>query len=175
MSPADAARRPHAPAPGARAVPAGPRPGRSLHARVFLTFGDLVVVANHRGQPWFFLLGGHVPPGEGVEEVLHRVLRRTAGFEVRSLDFVGGVEHLDPAGGTSQRIDVVFAGAVPRYAEFGSRIDDIDIVTLQPSLLRTVEFRPARAGRAITDWLTDRQPRWYTDGGSAHPPNGSTH
>lgn len=134
---------------------------RSLHARVLLTLGEHVVVANHRGQPWYFLLGGHVAPGEGIEETLHRVLRRTAGFELRSLDFVGAVEHVHRDDRLWHRVDVVFAGAVPRYAEFGSRLDDVDMVTLPQSELATARFRPAHVQQMIINWVRAREPRWY--------------
>ncbi|CUU57812.1 hypothetical protein Ga0074812_11513 [Parafrankia irregularis] len=152
----------------------GATPEPTLRARVFLTLGNRVVVANHRGQPWFFLLGEHVAPGEGVEQVLHRVLRRTAGFEVRALDFVGGMERHGTGRGTGHEIDVLFAGAVPRYAEFGSRVNEVDLVTVERSDLHRVEFRPAYVGDVISSWLADRVPRWYTDGGSTRPPTVAT-
>jgi len=128
---------------------------------VLLTLGDRVVVANRRGAPWYFLLGGHVRPGEGVEEALLRVLRRTAGFELRSLDFVGAVEHIYLDGRPWHQVNIVFAGEVPRYADFGSRIDEIDLVTLSPFALDGVEFRPAHLHPMITNWITRRRPHWY--------------
>ncbi|MCK9900075.1 NUDIX hydrolase [Parafrankia colletiae] len=147
----------------------GPSTAPVLYARVLLTIGDRIVVANHRGQPWFFLLGERVAAGEGVEQVLHRLLRRAAGFEVRSLDFVGGMERPGTDPGARPEIDLLFAGAVPRYAEFGSRLDDLDLVTLRTSDLGAVAFRPAGAGDMIRTWLADREPRWHTDRGSGHP------
>ncbi|OAA26025.1 hypothetical protein UG55_101834 [Frankia sp. EI5c] len=145
-----------------------------LRASVFLTLGERVVVASHRGQPWCFLLGERVAPGEGVEQVLHRVLRRTAGFEVRTLDFVGGLERTGAGGAARHRVEMLFTGAVPRFAQFGSRLDDVDLVTVRMSELDQVEFRPAGVGDVIGSWLTHHEPQWYTDGGSGYPPSVAT-
>lgn len=144
-------------------------PIRTLYARVLLTLGEHVVVANRRGAPWFFLLGGHVRPGESVEETLHRVLRRTAGFPVRSLDFVGAIENIYLDGRSWHQINVIFAAAVPRYAEFGSRIDEIDLVSLPARELASVEFRPAHLHSVIAHWLTRRRPHWHGPEGVAAP------
>lgn len=158
--------------------PAGPAPptpaAATVWARVFLTLGDRVVVANHRGLPWFFLLGERVAPGEGVEQVLHRILRRAAGLEVRALDFVGGMEHPGGGDGSTREIDVIFAGTVPRFAEFGSRLEELDLVTVRISELHRVGFRPAHVGQVVRAWLDEREPRWHTDGGSPHPPSVAT-
>ncbi len=133
---------------------------RVLSARVLFVFGDRVLLASHRGEDWYHLPGGNVEPGESIEEALHRELREEAGIIPRSLDFVGTVEHVYLTGGKSwHEVNVVFAASVPRYAELGSRTDDLDISAVSIHDLGALKFRPPGLGGVIQDWLATRRPR----------------
>jgi 8-oxo-dGTP diphosphatase len=144
-------------------------PFTSLSARLLLTLGDRVLVANRRGESWYYLLGGDVTSGETVESALHRLIKRTTGFTVHSLDFVGVVEnsYQQDSGRSWEQVNVVFAAEVPRLAEIGSRVDDIDIVSIAIGDLHTVQFRPEYLGSVILTWVTRRRPEWHGPHGPA--------
>jgi 8-oxo-dGTP pyrophosphatase MutT (NUDIX family) len=133
---------------------------RALSARILFVIGDRVLLANRRGQDWYYLPGGNVEPGESVEAALLRKLREETGLTPRSLDFVGTVEHVYVAGGKSwHEVNVVFAASVPHFAEIGSHVDDVDISAVATVELGALEFRPPGLGGVIQDWLATRRPR----------------
>jgi ADP-ribose pyrophosphatase YjhB (NUDIX family) len=144
-------------------------PFTALAARLLLTLGDRVLVANRRGESWCFLIGGDVEAGENVESALHRIVRRTAGLTLHSLDFVGVVENAyrEDSGRSWQQVNVIFAAEVPRFGEIGSRVDEIDIVSIALEDLHTVEFRPAYLGAVIMTWFNRRAPQWHGPHGPA--------
>lgn len=146
-----------------RVEPAWVTPFTALSASVLLTLGDRILVANRRGQDWFYLLGGSLEPGENVETAVRRLIRHAAGLTVRSLDFVGVVDnpYRDAHGRAWNQTNIVFAAEVPRFAEIGSRVDDLELVTLALRDLSTVEFRPAGLPTVISRWLARRWPDWY--------------
>jgi ADP-ribose pyrophosphatase YjhB (NUDIX family) len=132
-----------------------------LSARLLLVLGDRLLLANHRGEEVFHLPGGNVEPGEGIEAALHRELREETGIVARSLDFVGIIEHIYAAGGKPwHEVNVVFASSVPRYAQIGSRADELDISLVSVSDLGALEFRPPMLGTFIQDWFENRRPQY---------------
>lgn len=134
---------------------------RVLSARILFVLGDRVLLASRRGEECYYLPGGNVEPGEGIEAALQRELREDVGIIPRSLDFVGTVEHNYAAGGKSwHEVNVVFAANVPRYAELGSRSDDVDISSVSVHALGTgtLKFQPPRLATAIKGWLVTPRP-----------------
>lgn len=143
------------------ALPALPA-RRVLSARVLFVLGDRVLVANRRGETWFHLPGGNVEPGEGVEAALRREMREETGLSSRTLDFVGSVEHTYTDGGQRwHEVNLVFAAALPRFAEIGSRLDDIDVSVVAVTALPGLEFRPPHLGEVVMGWLRTPRPDWY--------------
>ncbi|WP_250290373.1 NUDIX domain-containing protein [Frankia sp. CiP1_Cm_nod1] len=142
-------------APGRDAIPV-------LSARMLFVSGERVLIANRRGHSWFSLPGGNVEPGESVEGALRRTIRGEAGLATHALDFVGCVEHtFTEAGQSWHEINIVFAAALPAFAQIVSRGESIDISSASVSTLHTLEFRPVYLRTAILHWLRTHRPSWY--------------
>ncbi|KLL09628.1 NUDIX domain-containing protein [Protofrankia coriariae] len=132
-----------------------------VSARLVAFTEDRLLLANHRGQTWYFLPGGNVEPGESVETALRRETNEETGLRVRDIEFLGCVEHLYDEGGTSfHEINLLFAAQVPWGTDIGSREDGIDIVSVAFHDLPTLDVRPAATTVVITDWVTSRRPSW---------------
>ncbi|ABD13333.1 NUDIX hydrolase [Frankia sp. CcI156] len=133
-----------------------------INARALLVAGDRVLLANERGQKSFHLPGGRVEPGETVQAALRRLLNEQAGIELDYLTFVGGIESISiERGGRTGVLDVVFAADRSWGADFGSRLNDLDIVSVSLGSLLDLELRPADLRRLVPAWLTNTRPAWY--------------
>jgi ADP-ribose pyrophosphatase YjhB (NUDIX family) len=142
----------------------------TLSARMLFHVGERVLVANKRGHDWFFLPGGNVRPGESVEDALRREIPTMTGMPVRTLDYVGCVEHAWVENGrTWQELNVIFASTLPRFGEIGSRSLDIDIDSVAVADLYAYEFRPDSLRDTILDWLAHRRPIWHNLDESVQP------
>jgi ADP-ribose pyrophosphatase YjhB (NUDIX family) len=120
-----------------------------------------VLLANRRGQSWYFLPGGNVEPGETVEAALRRETGEETGLNVHDLEFLGCAEHVYVADGTHfHEVNVLFAAALPWGAEIGSREDDIDIVAVSLRELPELELRPATLTALILEWVGSHRPQW---------------
>ncbi|SNQ49890.1 ADP-ribose pyrophosphatase [Frankia canadensis] len=133
-----------------------------INVRALLVEGDRILLANVRGQSTFHLPGGRVPPGDSVQTALRRLLDEQAGIDADQVTFVGcvettGVEHGEPVA----ELDVVFAVDRSWAGEFGSRLDDLDIVSASLASLSDLQLRPDVLRQLIPDWLLHARPAWY--------------
>jgi 8-oxo-dGTP pyrophosphatase MutT (NUDIX family) len=129
---------------------------------VLFLLGDHVLLANRRGETWFYLPGGNVKPGEGVEAALRREIRAETGLSARTLDFVGTVEHTYLDGDQPWlEVNLIFAADVPRFAQIGSRQEDIDVSAVPVGALRGLEFHPSHLGEVVLDWIHTHRPELH--------------
>ncbi|WP_043603633.1 MULTISPECIES: NUDIX domain-containing protein [Protofrankia] len=136
-----------------------------VSARAVILAGDRVLLANRRGQFWYFLPGGNVGPGETVEAALRRETSAEAGFGASDLEFIGCVEHTYVEDDRRfHELNVVFAADLPWGAEIGSRKDDIDINSVALRELPNLDLRPATLTDMILDWVGSRRPGWHAAG-----------
>jgi 8-oxo-dGTP pyrophosphatase MutT (NUDIX family) len=120
-----------------------------------------VLLANWRGQSWYFLPGGNVEHGETVEAALRRETDEETGLRVDDLEFLGCAEHTYVENGTRfHEVNMLFAAALPWGAEIGSRKDDIDIVSAALDELPGLELRPPTLTGMILGWIDNRRPLW---------------
>ncbi len=132
-----------------------------ISARLVILTQDRVLLANRRGQSWYFLPGGNVEPGETVEAALRRETDEETGLGVGDLDFLGCAEHVYVENGMRfHELNVLFATELPWNADIGSREDGIDIVSVRLEDLSGLELRPATLTDVIMDWINSREPRW---------------
>ncbi|WP_163552316.1 NUDIX domain-containing protein [Candidatus Frankia alpina] len=133
-----------------------------INVRALLVEGDRILLANERGQTWFHLLGGQVEAGETVQGALRRLLEEQASIEPDHLTFAGCIEGATAGGGERAGVlDVVFAVDRSWAAEFGSRLDDLDIVSASLASLSDLHLRPAALRQLIPEWLLHARPAWY--------------
>jgi 8-oxo-dGTP pyrophosphatase MutT (NUDIX family) len=138
-----------------------------INVRALLVEGDRILLTNIRGQSTFRLPGGRVGAGETVEAALRRLLDEQAGIDADQVTFVGcvettGVERGQPVA----ELDVVFAVDRSWSGEFGSRLDDLDVVSASLASLTDLQLAPAVLRQLIPDWLLHARPSWY---GAAAP------
>jgi 8-oxo-dGTP diphosphatase len=146
-----------------------------ISARLVVLTRDRVLLANRRGQSWYFLPGGHVEPSETVEAALRRETGEETGLHVHDLEFLGCAEHVYVADGAHfHELNVLFAAALPWGAEIGSRKDDIDIVAVTLDELPHLELRPATLTAMILGWVDSHRPRWEPALPGAEPGDGAT-
>ncbi|TCJ33798.1 NUDIX domain-containing protein [Parafrankia sp. BMG5.11] len=133
-----------------------------ISARVLFVAQDRVLLANRRGQPWFYLPGGNVNPGETVEAALRRETQEQAGLDVADLEFIGCAENVYVEGGVRhQEINVLFAADLPWGSQIGSHEFDVDITSVSIGNLSGLDLRPASLRDVIHGWLADREPGWH--------------
>lgn len=139
-----------------------PRPPVEISARVVFTSGDRVLLANRRGEQWFFLPGGNVLPGESVESALHREIDAETGIDVDDVEFVGCVEHVYTENRVQyHELNVLFGAEVPPRSQIGSLKDEIDIVSIALRDLPSLELRPASLVDTILGWKRSNRPGWH--------------
>ncbi|MCK9901007.1 NUDIX hydrolase [Parafrankia colletiae] len=133
-----------------------------ISARVLFLTQDRVLLANRRGQSWFYLPGGNVSPGETVEAALRRETREQAGLDVTDLEFIGCAEHVYVENDVRyQEINVLFAADLPWGAQIGSWEFDVDLTAVALASLRGLDLRPVSLRAVIDGWLAHRRPTWY--------------
>jgi 8-oxo-dGTP pyrophosphatase MutT (NUDIX family) len=138
-------------------------PPIEISARIVFTFEDRVLLANRRGENWFFLPGGNVLPGESVEATLLRQVDAETGIDVGidDIEFIGCVEHVyDEGRSRYHELNVVFCAEVPRWSEIGSHKDEIDISSVALRNLPSLDLRPASLGEMILSWPRTNRPGW---------------
>ncbi|CAO5246022.1 NUDIX domain-containing protein [Frankia sp. AgKG'84/4] len=146
-----------------------PDPDRSaadaarINVRALLVEGDRILLANVRGHTTFRLPGGRVGPGESVQVALRRLLDLQAGIEVDAVTFVGCLESTGVDRGVPvTEVDVIFAVDRSWAGEFGSRLDDLDIVSAPLAGLADLQLRPASLRQLLPEWLLHARPTWFS-------------
>ncbi|CAO5180781.1 ADP-ribose pyrophosphatase [Frankia sp. AiPs1] len=136
-----------------------------VNVRALLVEGDRIMLTNPRGQSTYHLPGGPVAAGETIQAALRRQLDEQADIEASHVTFVGcvegrGTEHGRPIG----EVDVIFSVDRSWAAEFGSRLDNLDVVSTPLSSLGDLQLRPQALRTLIPDWLVHSRPAWYGAG-----------
>ncbi len=119
-----------------------------LIARAVIRSGDRILVARERGKHYTFLPGGHVEPGEPVEQALTRELAEELGTTADIGELLGVVEHgYTEADTTHHELNLVFTVKVD--GEPTSQESHLDFLWLTIDQLpnRTPGRAPRRADR----------------------------
>jgi 8-oxo-dGTP pyrophosphatase MutT (NUDIX family) len=133
-----------------------------INVRALLVEGDRILLASARGQTTFHLPGGRVAAGETVQAALRRLLVAQAGIDADQVTFVGCIEGAGvERGELVAEFDVVFAVDRSWAGEFGSRLDDLDIVSAPLAGLPDLQLYPDSLRQLIPDWLLHARPAWY--------------
>ncbi|MCM3883660.1 NUDIX domain-containing protein [Frankia sp. R82] len=142
-----------------RRRPAGTPP--RINVRALLVEGGRIMLTNVRGQSTFHLPGGPVEAGETIQAALRRQLDKQADIEASHVTFVGCVEGTRIERGTRvAELDVIFSVDRSWAAEFGSRLDDLDVVSTPLSSLGDLQLQPEALRSLIPDWLQHGRPLW---------------
>lgn len=129
-------------------------------ARAVIIREGRILAARDRGQWWYFLPGGHVEDGEGIEAALVRELREELGATATVIGFVGMVEHGYCAGGSLRReLNLVFAVELDEAAP-NSQEDHLEFGWLELDLLPGTDLRPASLRDAVLAWTANHTPFW---------------
>ena len=130
-------------------------PQIELIVRAVVAEGSRLLLAQPTGEPWYFLPGGHVEPGEPAAIALRRELEEELGIQdVR----IGGVLAISENRYTDERgdhheVNLVHRVAVREVID-GSREAHIGFRWVERSEFDDVEIRPA----SIADLLRSRIP-----------------
>jgi ADP-ribose pyrophosphatase YjhB (NUDIX family) len=119
-----------------------------------------ILLARQIGASWWFLPGGHVEPGERVEDALVREIAEELGTEARLVGLVGVVEnrYADDEG-AHHELNLVFEVAIAS-AEPRSREGHLEFSWLTLSALAGAELRPAELKSALLAADGDPTPFW---------------
>ncbi|WP_322752589.1 NUDIX domain-containing protein [Frankia sp. Cas3] len=132
-----------------------------ISARIVFLTRDRVLLANRRGESWYFLPGGHVAAGETVEVALRRETTEATGLHVGDLQFLGCAEHsYQEKGIRVHELNVLFVAELPWGAEIGSREDDVHITSIAIGSLDGIDLRPVSLTSAIIEWRATHRPLW---------------
>ncbi|MEV0711963.1 NUDIX domain-containing protein [Nocardia aurea] len=104
--------------------------------------GDILLV-KQRTKDWSFLPGGHVEPGERVEDALIREIAEELGTDAKIAGFVGVVEHgYVEDGAQHHELNLVFEVTIADL-DPTSREDHIEFHWLPVTRLVDTDIRPA--------------------------------
>ncbi|MCK9877264.1 NUDIX domain-containing protein [Frankia sp. Ag45/Mut15] len=132
-----------------------------INVRALLVEGDRIMLTNVRGQKTFHLPGGPVEAGETVQVSLRRQLDEQADIEANHVSFVGCVAGTRVERGTAVgELDVIFSVDRSWGAEFGSRLDHLDVISTPLNTLGELQLQPQALRTLIPDWLAHGRPAW---------------
>jgi ADP-ribose pyrophosphatase YjhB (NUDIX family) len=132
-------------------------------ARLLVVYENRILLANQRGQTWYFLPGGRARADETVEDAARREIDAQAGLDVGELDFVGCLEdtHTDH-GPIVHELTTVFAAPLPWAAQIISNDPTLHLASVAIEDLDEFELRPAVLTGMIRRWVAGRRPLWRT-------------
>lgn len=131
-----------------------------LIARALIRSGDRILVARERGKPYVFLPGGHVEPGEPVEQALVRELAEELGTTADIGELAGVVEHgYTDADTTHHELNLIFTANVD--GDPTSQEHHLEFLWLPIDQLPATDLRPTTLRDALTtDHTTPFWRRW---------------
>ncbi|ONH33232.1 NUDIX domain-containing protein [Pseudofrankia asymbiotica] len=134
-----------------------------IDARLLVLYENRVLLASHRGQPWYFLPGGRVRPGETIEDALRREIDSQADLDVGALDFVGCIEQAYTEDSLAiHALTTVFTAPLPWAAQIISNDPGVHLASIAIEDLADLELRPAPLKDMIQRWAAGRPPLWRT-------------
>jgi 8-oxo-dGTP pyrophosphatase MutT (NUDIX family) len=112
---------------------------------------------------WWFLPGGHVEPGEGVEALV-REISEEIGTEAKITGFVGVVEHgYREDGVTHHELNLGFEVAITEPdPDPVSQEDQLEFHGLPFDQLADTDVRPGALKHALLATGDDRAPFWHS-------------
>ena len=129
--------------------------------RAVIARADRLLVVRHVAKPWSFLPGGHVEPGERVEDALVREVDEELGAPARVGGLVGVVEHgYTEDGATHHELNFVFAVHVDQE-DLHSREDHLAFTWVPRDDLPALDLRPRAVKQALIDAPLDAAPFWH--------------
>lgn len=123
------------------------------------------LIAHSKGAENVYLPGGHLEPGEGMEQALARELNEELGIEVEVCDYLGAVEHAWQADGVSNHeINHCFvanstelrATEHPRSQE-----DHVEFFWLPSSEFDKRNLQPEPLRHLISSWSKGERQIWW--------------
>jgi ADP-ribose pyrophosphatase YjhB (NUDIX family) len=130
-------------------------------ARAVIARGDSLLVVRHVAKSWSFLPGGHVEPGERVEDALVREVDEELGAPARVGGLVGVVEHgYIEDGAAHHELNFVFTVHVDRD-DLRSHEDHLAFTWVARDELPGLDLRPGAVKHALLDDAPDAAPFWH--------------
>jgi ADP-ribose pyrophosphatase YjhB (NUDIX family) len=130
-------------------------------ARAVIASGDSLLVVRHVAKSWSFLPGGHVEPGEQVEDALVREISEELGVSARIAGFVGVVEHgYVEDGAAHHELNFVFDVQVDE-ADPCSREDCLEFRWVPRAELPGCDLRPSAVKNALATAPAGAVPFWH--------------
>ncbi|MCM6774469.1 NUDIX domain-containing protein [Nocardia sp. CDC159] len=129
-----------------------------LIARAVIRSGDRILVVREHGKHYCMLPGGHVEPGEPVEDALTRELSEELGVTARVGDWVAVIEHsyVDDTGTAHHELNLVFTAAIVGNPD--SREAHFECFWLPTDRIAATDLRPHTMKDAL--WDTADSPIW---------------
>lgn len=129
--------------------------------RAVIARRDHLLVVRHVAKSWSFLPGGHVEPGERVEDALVREISEELGTPARVGGLVCVVEHgYIEDGAAHHELNFVFDVHVDQD-DLHSREDHLAFTWVSRADLPGLDLRPQVVKQALIDAAPDAVPFWH--------------
>jgi ADP-ribose pyrophosphatase YjhB (NUDIX family) len=130
-------------------------------ARAVVARWDSLLVVRDVAKSWSFLPGGHVEPGERVEDALVREISEELGAPARVGGLFGVVEHgYIEDGAAHHELNFVFAVHIDQE-DLRSREDHLAFTWVPRADLPGLDLRPRAVKQALIDAAPDAAPFWH--------------
>lgn len=124
-----------------------------LIARAVILNRNKIILCRIKGKNWYFLPGGHVEFGEGIEVSLKRELMEEAGMKIKLGKVIGVIENFYRENRRSHReINIIFSGTA-ETRKISSKEPHIEFEYMNIKYIKNKTILPKQVKSLLIKWL----------------------